>query len=382
MRGREEDALALGDRASKLARQALAIDPQESSAMLVLASLTRNGWTHELAALPLTTQQRVEASIRIVRRALLADPNNAAALTQLGDYYRRYEFRWTEAERLFRRALAINPSLIDAHWSYGYQLGTTGRALEGLDHALSVFELDSQNLFRRLALPRLLYIAGQRETAMRQYYVYLKQQPDNLFMLRELYLTFISEGNADALAALSDRVRRSPASGAAAADYRILSKRIEAGAEALRGRPGSLLAILNADVSEYESGATRNDATPQGRARDDLPYILSVEYAWAGEPDRSIDMLERALAAKSLYWPPTLPFGPAPYPLAVRSHARYLALWQRDPGLQALIRMRRSALLSGQMAGIDAQGKRFTPTLPPKTALRVRSALKQTLITG
>ncbi len=69
------------------------------------------------------------------------------ALTHLADYYRRFELRWDEAENLFRRALAIDPSLIDRHWSYGYLLGTTGPAARGLDHAPSAFELDQRNPF-------------------------------------------------------------------------------------------------------------------------------------------------------------------------------------------------------------------------------------------
>ena len=125
MRGKQLQALALGDQAEALVQRALAIDPSYSGALATLASITRNGWTTALARQNLTTKQRVQASVEIVRRALVADPRDPAALTELGDYYRRFEFRWDEAENLFRRALGINPSFVEAHWSYGYELGNT-----------------------------------------------------------------------------------------------------------------------------------------------------------------------------------------------------------------------------------------------------------------
>ena len=57
--------------------------------------------------------------------------------------------------------MAVNPSLIEAHWAYGYQLGELGRAMEGLAHAREMLRLDPENVYRRLALPRLLYLPAQ-----------------------------------------------------------------------------------------------------------------------------------------------------------------------------------------------------------------------------
>jgi DNA-binding winged helix-turn-helix (wHTH) protein/TolB-like protein/Tfp pilus assembly protein PilF len=375
MRGRQADAFAMGDRAEQLARRALVVDARSASAMLVLATLARNGWTNAEASMTLTTEQRVERSVAIIRQALVADPNNPGALTQLGDFYRRYAFRWDEAENLFRRALQLNPSLVEAHWSYGYMLGTTGRSLEGLDHALSVFQLDPRNPFRRIALPRLLYTAGQRAAALRRYDVELREQPDNLFLLRELYFMFLSEGDRVQLAALGERIRRAPG---ASVEIQLLLDRIAAGVESLSGRPTRLAAMANADRATLDAPAALRNATPQGRARDDLPYILAIEFAWANEPEASLNMLERALVAKSLYWPATLPFGNAPFPPSVRNHPRYPSLWRQDPGLRELLARRRRALMDGQMAGVGPDRILRVPPLPLALAQRVRSALAQT----
>lgn len=372
MRGRRGDALDLGNQAQALVQRALAIDPNYSGALATLATITRNGWTTALARQNLTTKQRVQASIDIVRRALVADPRDPAALTELGDYDRRFEFRWDEAENLFRRALAIDPSFVEAHWSYGYELGTLGRAIEGLDHALSVYELDPRNPFHRVALPRLLYLLGDRAGAMRRYQAELREQPDNLFLLRELYFIFLSEGNAPDLAKLGARVADRPTT----PELSDLAAHIDGGYRALRGRPEKLRSLVDIEVAGFDRPDAASNATPQGRARDDLPYIFAIEYAWAGVPEKSIDMLDRALAAKSLYWPPTLPFGIAPFPRAVRANPRYQSLWLRDPGLMQLVRSRRAAVLSGQMAGFTPDGRRVVPNIPQPLVGRVEAALK------
>lgn len=376
MRGRRDEALELGSQAEGLANKALMIDGNYAGALAVLATVIRNGWTPALARQDQTTEQRVQASLSVIRRALLAEPDNPAALTQLGDYYRRFALRWTEAENLFLRALAVDPSFVDAHWSYAYELGTTGRCIEGLDHALTVFELDPENPFRRVALPRLLYIVGRRAEAMRRYDVELGATPDNLFLLEELYFLFLSEGNASDMARLGARMdsmwkdlkQTEPAS--------LLRRRIDAGRLALDGNPTPLRAMINAEVEEFNASGAVADATPQGRARDDLPYIFAIEYAWAGLPAQSLDMLDRALSAKSLYWPPTLPFGSAPFPRPVRDNPRFNALFERDPGVREMVRRRRSAILSRQMAGFTPAGNAVVPVLPLALKKRVRAALR------
>lgn len=375
MRGQVDSALAMGDLADDKARQALSIDPDYVEAMLVQAQLARNGWTRSLAAQPLTTEQRVEQSIGIVRQALQIDPNSASALTTLGDYYRRFAFRWSEAENLFRRAIASNPNLVEAHWSYAYMLGTTGEALAGLDHALTVFELDPRNPFRRVALPRLLYLAGDRVSAMKRYQIELTQQPDNLFLIHELYLVFLTEGNAHDLSALASRVRREALARGQAGMSAPMVQRMEAAVEALRGRPEMFQAMIAEGVANFD--ADGREATPLGRARDDLPYIFAVEYAWAGQTEAAMDMFERALAGKSLYWPATLPFGHARLPEAVRRHPRYGGLWRADPGLIELLERRRKAIIRRQMAGYGENGRMVTPVVGAASSRRLARILAQ-----
>jgi hypothetical protein len=69
-----------------------------------------------------------------------------------------------------------------------------------------------------------------------------------------------------------------------------------------------------------------------------------MEFAWAGRPDRALDLLETAVEGGSLYIPDTLPHGRRPFTPAVRASPRWEALWRSDPRLVELVARRREAL--------------------------------------
>ena len=361
MVGDEAGAVAATDRAYALSQEALAIDPQDVGALVMLAQLTRNGWTPAPADQTLTSRQRVAAALEIIRSALLSDPNDPSALAALGDYYRRTEWRWTEAENLFRRALATDPDLVEAHWSYAYMLGTQGRGIEGLAHAQRLWALRPRSAWHRLALPRLLYVTDRVAEAQQHYDRELSQAPGNAFLVRELYFMHLAEGNARALAALISRVQSLWRERTMPAPIAALLDRTRAGIETLTGRPQRLAAIVDADVARYDRPFFGPSATQQGRASVDLLYVYAMEYAWAGRTGAAIDLLERALNARSLYWPSTLPFGATQFPRAVRDDPRYAALWRSHEGLRQLVRRRLQSVRNRQIAGILPNGQRVTP---------------------
>ncbi|HEV7385098.1 MAG TPA: hypothetical protein VGN89_09480, partial [Phenylobacterium sp.] len=358
MVGRDAEGDDAADRAWDLAQAALRIDPGDVGALLIIANLTRNGWTRVLAAQQATTAERASAAAEVIRRALASDPNDPAALTALGDYYRRFEWRWTEVENLLRRAIAANPSLTEAHWAYGYELGELGRAKEGLVQAREVFRLDPENPYRRVALARLLYLAGERGAALARYDQELAAGPANVFLIREIYLMHLAEANVGALRRLRARVadelwrgRSTPPAIAA------LMTRTDAAMAALQGAPQALIAMVDADVAAFDAAGRSMAATQQGRASVDLLFIYAMEYAWSGATERALGLLARALAGRSLYWVPSLPYGPVEFPQPMRDDPRYAALWRSDARLAELIAARRKARAAGQMTGPYRPGK-------------------------
>lgn len=75
--------------------------------------------------------------------ALRIDPQCAEAHVSLGFIRSSYEWNWDEAERLFRRAIALNPGYARAHHWYGLDhLALLGRLDEALSEALAAHHLD------------------------------------------------------------------------------------------------------------------------------------------------------------------------------------------------------------------------------------------------
>lgn len=363
MVNRLEDAFDAADTAQDLVNRALAIDPADPGALVVQSVLVRNGWTRVLAKQPMSTAQRGAAAAELLRQALTTDPNDPSALAWLADYYRRIEWRWSDAETLYQRALAIDPNHLEAHWGYGYQLDMLGRALEALTHARALMRLDPETVWRRLALPRILRTAGVHAESWRQFNAELAQNPGNLFLIREMYGNRLTESDAAGISELIRRVRDELWRGAPPPPIAAMLARAAAGAEALQGRPAALLTMVDADVAAYEAGGDRG-GTPQGRASVDFLFIYAIEYAWAGAVTPALNLLDRALAGRSTYWPDSMPFGIAHFPAVVRADPRWAALWRSDPKRQEIVASRLRAVQHGQMAGYLPDGRRVIPKLP------------------
>jgi TolB-like protein/DNA-binding winged helix-turn-helix (wHTH) protein len=363
MINRLEEGFDAADAAQDLVNRALAIDPADPGALVVHSVLVRNGWTRGLAKQPMSTAQRGAAAAELLRQALTTDPNDPSALAWLADYYRRIEWRWSDAETLYQRALVIDPNHLEAHWGYAYQLGMLGNALEGLKHARAVMRLDPETVWRRLSLPRVLRSCGAPTEAWRLFDAELAQNPSNVFLLREMYGNRLTESDAPAIDRLVRRVRDELWRGAPPPPLAAMLDRAAAGAEALRGLPAALLAMVDADVAAYDAGGDRG-GTPQGRASVDFLFIYAVEYAWAGAVTRSLALLDRALAGRSTYWVDSMPFGIAHFPAVVRADPRWTALWRSDSKRQEIVTSRLWGVTHGRMAGYLPDGRRVIPKLP------------------
>jgi len=372
--GQADEAQALADRAAMLVGQALAIDAEHADALVVLAQLTRNGWSHALAARKQTTQQRVEQARGLLRRALRSDPRNAGAMAGLADIYRRFGWRWDDADTLFRHALANDPGYADAHWAYSHELATLGRARDGLDQVFALLGIDHDRLWRRITLPRLLYNFGARDQAIAAYYRELGALPGNPFLLWEIYYLFVAEGSGPGLTGFVEQLGQMHAGRAMPESAGAIVARSRAAIDAMSGRPAALLAILDAERESLDTD-TLAHATLGGRARDDLGFILAIEYACAGHYDRAIALLDQALAAMSVYWVSSLPFGVSPFPAAMRRDPRFQALWQRDPRIADAVQRRRRAASVGQMATVWPDGTTTRPRIDGPLRARIEAAM-------
>lgn len=372
--GDPKQAQRLADQAAEQTIQALALQGDYAPALVIQADLVRNGWSQAFGAMQLSTQQRVDRAHGLLRRALRSDPTNSAAMSSLADIYRRFGWRWDDAETLFHHALANNPSNAQAHWAYSHQLATLGRARDALAQTFALRALDWTHLWRRITLPRMIYLLGLRDAALDSYYSELAKRPGNPFLLWEIYYLHAAEHSVDGLkrliAALDKRWEGHTQPPAVAA----IVDRSRAALGAMQGSPAALLAILDAERVALDAGAL-SKATLGGRARDDLGFVLAIEYACAGSYDAAIALLDQALAAKSVYWVAALPYGNAPFPDAMRADPRFQALWRRDPRLAEAVERRRQAAATGQMAAAWPDGHVTLPRLPPKLRAQILQAV-------
>lgn len=97
-----------------------------------------------------TRRGNLEAE-RLFERTLGLDPDYAPALAMLGQtYLNRYLWCWTldrseipRAIELFHRALALDPSLADAHYGLGWAESLLGRAAQATPHIERAVEFRS-----------------------------------------------------------------------------------------------------------------------------------------------------------------------------------------------------------------------------------------------
>jgi DNA-binding winged helix-turn-helix (wHTH) protein/tetratricopeptide (TPR) repeat protein len=320
--------------------RALALDPASAGALMVRYQIEMGPQYPRPGETQAAFQARLGRAASYLSRALAADPDDPEVLVAAGEDYRQ-SLRWDDAERLLERAVAIDPNSPDANTWYAYHLGLMGRCAQGLKHARIAAALAPGDTWRQLAIPRLLHCDGRRGEAAGIYHQLQARDPGNVFLLREIYLMRLGERNAAALRMLAAFTRDDLWRGAPPPPIAAMTARVEAAAEALDGRPQAFLRLLDTDRATY--AAAPPDPRKFGRTQGDAWFVLALEYAEAGSPDRALSALGQAVDLGSLYLPWALPYGPTEFPPAVRGTPAYAALWKSSPGLADLMKRRAAA---------------------------------------
>jgi TolB-like protein len=126
------------DEAARLFEAAIARDSAWAPAWAGLADATELQLWNPRRDIPF--EATLAAAERRAQRALELQPQNSTALVVLGNVHRdRYE--WADAEASYRRALAVDPDNPEAHQQYGELLHKMGRlqeAVRSLDRAAAL----------------------------------------------------------------------------------------------------------------------------------------------------------------------------------------------------------------------------------------------------
>lgn len=168
--------------------------------------------------------------------ALRLDEANAEAHNALANEFFWHEWNWSEAERHFQRALAINPSLPLAHHDYAFFLVALGRTEQGLNSLRTAIALDPLSTRVNIDAGWLLQQAHQFDRAIAQARRALELEPGLGEAEACISRALVYQGRADAAtrqrlrAQIDDPDRMNPFS------YAVVC--------ALMGQPGKALDAL------------------------------------------------------------------------------------------------------------------------------------------
>jgi TolB-like protein/Tfp pilus assembly protein PilF len=127
----------------------------------------------------LSPAEAVPKARAAAERALELDPQSAEANVSLAFVRSSFEWRWEEAEALYRAAIAVNPGYSRArHW-YGVDfLGLLGRCQEALSEVRAAYDLDPLSMIIREGLGYMHMICRDYPRAVAVYREITDMDPD------------------------------------------------------------------------------------------------------------------------------------------------------------------------------------------------------------
>lgn len=207
----------------------------------------------------------------------LAEAHEALAMVEAS-----YDWKWTEADSAFKRALEINPSYAWVHNQYGIFLVAMGRFAEAKIEMDRARELDPLSPFIHVGTVWPVYFARQYDQAIEQLRRIIDLNPEFPNAYLNLGWAYTQKGMyQDAIAAL--RTARS----LDATSYAIAA-----------------LGYAYAKAGKLEE-ARKALSELQGKANhgQGMEYPLAIIYAGLGEKGQAMDALERAYHVRHSFLP-------------------------------------------------------------------------------
>ena len=298
---RQADDRSGFETAIKYFNEAIGKDPEFASAYVGLADAYDSLGTVFVGASPAETRPKV---ITAARKALELDPELAEAHVELAGVYQQ-EFRWSDAEAEFKRALLLRPNDAVAHLGLARWLLTQGRTEEAMEWSKQARELDPLAITGS-SLAWILFSARRYDEAIRELHATLAVTPDDAQALWFLGFSLIGEGEPkDAIPPLERAVTIS------------------------HGSPGTIgvLARAYGHAGRRAEALRLIDQLNRRRQKGYVPTAPFVQaYVGLGDYDQAFAWFDRAYEEKSniLQWIKVEPF-----PDAVRNDPRFADLLRR-----------------------------------------------------
>jgi len=216
-------------------------------------------------------------AIRFAQQALAIDPSLAEAHASLANAY-HHNWQWEKAENEFKRAIELNPNYANAHHWYNLHLRDLGKLEEALAESRRAHEIDPISPTISASYAKILMVTGNLDAAIEQCNKVIEIDPTSAQGPNHLGLALLKKGkNAEAIAQLEKAVRLSGTRrwiGGLGYGYAVTGRRDEA------------LKI----AKELEAKFRTHEAVGQD--------IASV-YSGLGDNDRAFAWLEKDFQAHS-----------------------------------------------------------------------------------
>lgn len=280
--------------------RAVAIDPDFALAYAALAlSYTMLGFFGMLPS------EETDAKARkYAEKALRLDDSLAEAHLAMGRILRQYDWNFTGADKEFKQAIKLNPSLAEAFYNIAWLMLFKRRFDEAVAEARRALELDPLYELTSTYAGGVFLLSGRYDEAIEQFTKALKIEPDNTYARLNLGLAHVQKGMFDV--GIQEMQK--------AASINSPTSQIDlAYAYAKAGRTENLKNLLN----ELLERAERNP---------ELDLAVASAFGNLGDRDNAFAWLEKAFKEHLAY------FTLLPYLFAfdsIRSDPRFQALMER-----------------------------------------------------
>jgi len=211
-------------------------------------------------------------------RALELDPKLASAHVLVADVHLEFDWDWPAAEKEYRRALDINPSLPEAQLGYASYLGTLGHFDEALSRVQQAYLFDPLAIDSRKAALWIYYFSGRVPETVEQCKKTIELEPAAGLPYAMLALAYAQMGQrTETLQTAENAIRL-------------------ADSPTVMATTASALARVGESV---EARQLISKAPEQAKERYVCQFIVGAAYAELGETEHAIDSLEKGFLQRS-----------------------------------------------------------------------------------